>query len=84
MGYCLEITPIDEPRYFLNEKGLIMDIFTDVTKPANYLSNIKTCNSLVYVLAAIFKTQINLTSIFIEPEWFFVRGRQLQPVCFIQ
>jgi len=65
MGYCLEITPIDEPRYFLNEKGLIMDIFTDVSKPTNYLSNIKTCNSLVYVLAAIFKTQNKLDEVFL-------------------
>jgi branched-chain amino acid aminotransferase len=65
MGYCLEITPIDEPRYFLNEKGLIMDIFTDVTKPTNYLSNIKTCNSLVYVLAAIYKTQNKLDEVFL-------------------
>src|SRR6187402_1630996 len=48
MGYCLELTPADEPRYFLNEKGLIVDIFTDLPKACNYLSNIKTCNSLTY------------------------------------
>lgn len=65
MGYCLEIQPLDEPRYFLNEKGLIMDIFTDVPKPINYLSNIKTCNSLPYVLAGIFKTQNRLDDVFL-------------------
>ena len=65
MGYCMELTPIDEPRYFLNGKGLIMDIFTDLPKPTNYLSNIKTCNSLVYVMAGIFKSQNRLDEVFL-------------------
>jgi branched-chain amino acid aminotransferase len=60
MGYCLELQPADEPRYFLNTKGLIVDIFTELPKPSNYLSNIKTCNSLTYVMAGIYKTQNNL------------------------
>ena len=47
MGWCLELQPLDEPRYFLNDKGLIMDIFTELPKASNYLSNIKTCNSLI-------------------------------------
>jgi branched-chain amino acid aminotransferase len=60
MGWCLEIKPVDEPRYFLNPKGLIVDVFSDLPKPTNYLSNLKTCNSLVYVMAGIFKTQNKL------------------------
>ncbi|RCH56482.1 4-amino-4-deoxychorismate lyase [Mucilaginibacter hurinus] len=62
-GYCLELIPTDEPRYFLNEKGLIVDVFTDVPKPCNYLSNIKTCNSLTYVMAGLFKMQHNLDEV---------------------
>jgi branched-chain amino acid aminotransferase len=65
MGYCLELMPLDEPRYFLNDKGLIMDIFTELKKPTNYLSNIKTCNSLIYVLAGVFKTQNKLDDTFL-------------------
>ena len=65
MGYCLESQPLDEPRYFLNEKGLIMDIFNDLTKPTNFLSTIKTCNSLIYVLAGIFQTQNRLDDTFL-------------------
>jgi branched-chain amino acid aminotransferase len=57
--------PLDEPRYFLNSKGLIMDIFTDLPKPTNYLSNIKTCNSLIYVMAGLYKTQNKLDDIFL-------------------
>ena len=65
MGYCLELTASDEPRYFLNEKGLIMDVFTELPKPSNYLSNIKTCNSLIYVMAGIYKTQNKLDDVFL-------------------
>ncbi|MCR8558177.1 aminotransferase class IV [Mucilaginibacter sp. BJC16-A38] len=65
MGYCLEIVPMDEPRYFLNDKGLIMDLFTELPKPTNYLSNIKTCNSLIYVMAGIYKNQNKLDDVFL-------------------
>ncbi|MDB5124614.1 MAG: pabC [Mucilaginibacter sp.] len=64
-GWCLEMQPLDEPRYFLNEKGLIMDIFTEIPKPSNYLSNIKTCNSLVYVMAGLYRTQNKLDEVFL-------------------
>ncbi|MES2426637.1 MAG: aminotransferase class IV [Bacteroidota bacterium] len=64
-GYCLEFIPADEPRYFLNEKGLIVDVFTDLPKPSNYLSNIKTCNSLIYVMAALHRQQNNLDEVFL-------------------
>jgi branched-chain amino acid aminotransferase len=63
VGYLLEIHPLDEPRYFLNSKGLIIDVFTELSKPTNFLSNIKTCNSLVYVLAGIHKSQNNLDDV---------------------
>jgi branched-chain amino acid aminotransferase len=56
---------MDEPRYFLNEKGLIMDIFTEVPKPVNYLSNIKTCSSLPLVMAGLFKVQHKLDEVFL-------------------
>lgn len=65
MGYCLELQPLDEPRYFLNDKGLIMDVFSELPKPFNYLSNIKTCNSLIYVMAALYKQQNRLDDVFL-------------------
>jgi branched-chain amino acid aminotransferase len=64
-GWCLELQPLDEPRYFLNTKGLIMDIFPDLKKATGYLSNIKTCNSLLYVMAGIYKTQNKLDDVFL-------------------
>lgn len=61
--YLLEIQPMDEPRYFLNSKGLIVDVFTELPKPVNYLSNIKTCSALVYVMAGLHKLQNNLDDV---------------------
>ena len=65
MGWCLELQPLEEPRYLLNSKGLIMDIFTELPKATNYLSNIKTCNSLIYVMAALYKEQNRLDDVFL-------------------
>ena len=65
MGFCMELQPIDEPRYFLNDKGLIMDVFTELGKPLNYLSNVKSCNALTYVMAGLYKTQNRLDDAFI-------------------
>jgi branched-chain amino acid aminotransferase len=65
MGYCLEVTEIDEPRYFLNERGLIMDVYTELPKPLNWLSNIKTCNSLIYTMAGLYKQQNKLDEVFL-------------------
>ncbi|MDB5140350.1 MAG: pabC [Mucilaginibacter sp.] len=65
MAFCLEVQPLDEPRYFLNSKGLIMDMFEELPKPSNYLSNIKTCNSLIYVMAGLYKTQNKLDDVFL-------------------
>ena len=65
MAWCLELQPLEEPRYLLNSKGLIMDIFTELPKATNYLSNIKTCNSLIYVMAALYKEQNRLDDVFL-------------------
>lgn len=63
MGWCLEMQPLEEPRYFLNTKGLIVDVFPELSKPCNYLSNIKTCNSMIFVMAGLFKAQNKLDEV---------------------
>lgn len=60
MGYSLEVSKVSEAIYSPNKKGLLVDVFEEITKPIDILSNLKTCNSLVYVLAGIFKNQHQL------------------------
>lgn len=59
-GYLLEATPLTGNQYELNKKGLIVDVYNEITKPVNMLSNIKTCSSLIYVMAGLFKKQHRL------------------------
>jgi branched-chain amino acid aminotransferase len=65
MAYILESQNMDDSQYTFNKKGLIIDVYDELTKPVNILSNLKTCNSLVYVLAGIFKNQNALDEVMI-------------------
>lgn len=64
-GYVLEAAPLAQPTYELNKKGLIVDVYDEITKPVNKLSNYKTTNSLLYVMAGLYKKQHNLDEAFI-------------------
>ena len=47
-------------NYHLNESGLRIDLFKDHYKQKSLLSNLKTANSLLYVLASVYKNENNL------------------------
>ncbi len=64
-AYSIEMSRIDESIYLNNARGLIVDLFEELTKPLNYLSNVKTCNSLLFVMAGIYRTQHSLDEVFI-------------------
>lgn len=64
-GWCLEMQPDEVSNYRLNQKGLIMDVYTEMLKPVNYLSNFKTCNSLTYVMAGLYKLEHKLDDVFL-------------------
>jgi branched-subunit amino acid aminotransferase/4-amino-4-deoxychorismate lyase len=51
--YSIDVKPLLTPDFELNSKGVEVDIFMDLKKPKNKLSNFKTKNGLVYVLAGI-------------------------------
>lgn len=59
-GYVLEGIPLTSNQYELNSKGLIIDVYDEIAKPINKLSNYKTSNALPYVMAGIFKSQNRL------------------------
>ena len=64
-GYVLEASTLEEENYGLNKKGLIIDVFDELTKPVNSLSNFKTSSSLLYVMAGLYKKQHRLDDAFI-------------------
>jgi len=64
-GYLLEASSLTECSYELNKKGLIINVYDEITKPINKLSGYKTSNSLLYVMAGLYKTQHRLDEAFI-------------------
>ncbi len=64
-AYLLELHKLDDSQYVLNKKGLIIDVYDEVPKPVNILSNSKTSNALIYVLAGIYKNHNALDEVLI-------------------
>lgn len=55
-------------EYETNAKGLWLDIYGDIRKPVNKLSNIKSANALLYVMAGLAKQSMKLDDCFIINE----------------
>lgn len=64
-AYALEATALDSPVFKMNNRGLIMDIYDDILKPINRLSNLKTSSALPFVMAGLYKQQHRLDEVFI-------------------
>lgn len=64
-GYLLEAQKLAESQYVLNNRGLIIDVYDEIPKSINSLSNLKTSNALVYVLSGIFKNKNALDEVLI-------------------
>ncbi len=60
MGYLIESKPEANKVFCLNETGLTVDVYPDIKKNYNKLSKLKTCNSLVYILAGQYAINNNL------------------------
>lgn len=53
VSYFIEVYPMEESEYVLNDKGWEIDLYTSIRKQKNKLSNFKTKNGLLYVMSAI-------------------------------
>ena len=53
VDFIMEAEELENTYYLLPERGLVVDLFKDTFKPINRLSNLKTGNALIYVLASI-------------------------------
>ncbi len=51
-GYVIECFPLDEGTLRFNENGLIVGIAHGLNKSTDALCNLKTCNALIYTMAA--------------------------------
>lgn len=60
ISYIIESEALKNDIYTLNDRGLVIDIYQEYKKPLNVLSNLKTTNDLVYIMAGIFKKENHL------------------------
>jgi len=60
ISWLMESTALSSEKYELNHKGFHIDIFDGVHKPINILSNLKTTNALLFVLAGIYRNESKL------------------------
>lgn len=63
--YFIEVYPYQSNLFELNSKGLEIDIYSDLKKQKNFLSNFKTKNGIMYVMAAIAAKEKNLDDLLI-------------------
>jgi branched-chain amino acid aminotransferase len=59
-GYIIECSEIENDKYELNAKGMLIDLYEDMPKPINLFSRIKTTSAIYNVLAGIYKSENSL------------------------
>lgn len=60
ISFLIETEKLEEVGYTLNQKGLWVDIYAEIKKTINKISNIKTGSALLYVMAGLTKTSLRL------------------------
>jgi len=72
LGYTVEMSKVNESSFQHNARGLIVNVYDEITKPVNFLSNHKTCNSLPFVMAGLYRKQHSLDEVFILNQYGFL------------
>ncbi len=60
VSYLIESSSFSNRSYELNENGLKIELYPDIKKPVSRLSNLKSSNSLYYVMAGLYKKKMGL------------------------
>lgn len=68
LSYFIDVAPYSSNKFALNQKGLEVDVYTDIKKNKSFLSNYKTKNGLLYVMTAIRAKELNLDDLLITNE----------------
>lgn len=74
--FLIEGHPLEEPRYTAQRDGLKVTVYPDHFKPFNNLAGLKSANSLLYVLAGIWKRDHGFDELLIQNE----HGRMAEAV----
>ncbi|MBS2097897.1 aminotransferase class IV [Carboxylicivirga linearis] len=67
-NYLIETSGLDTHYYTLNSKGLLLGNYTEDNKSINRFSRFKSANSLLFVLAGLFKKENRFDEVLISNE----------------
>lgn len=65
-SYVMEASPLETKEFTLNARGLVASDYYEMQKAPSPISPFKTSNSLLFVLAGLFKKKNSLTEVFIQ------------------
>ncbi|MBE9467665.1 MAG: aminotransferase class IV [Bacteroidetes bacterium] len=60
ISFIIEAEELEHAKYILNNKGLVIDIYNEIKKSADYFSDLSLSNALLFVLAEIYKQKNNI------------------------
>ena len=65
-SYLLQANPLDHTEYTLNDNGLIIDIYPEMYKQKDALSNFKVGNGLLYIMTSLYANDKKLDDCIIQ------------------
>ena len=68
ISFLIETEPLSDIGYNLNDTGYRVEVYHDIKKSKNKLTPLKSANSLIYVLAGIYKKDIKMDDVIILNE----------------
>ncbi len=60
VSFLMEMETLDFSGFELNQKGYVIDVFSDIKKMQHPISSLKTGNALVYIMAGLYKLKHQL------------------------
>ena len=63
VSFIIFSSKLDSYKFLYNKKGLFIDVYSDIKKPVNILSNLKTTNTLLNILSGIYKKKNNIDDV---------------------
>lgn len=60
VSFLISVSSLKEDLFELNKKGYKIGLYDEIRKPQNILSNLKSANALLFVMAGIYKQDNNL------------------------